>query len=149
MDWLGLIMELLTVLLAKNVDPNDLSSIVGRPIDKSTSRWRLEMKESYAGDIREALIYIEDLTAGDELVTTIELKLAKPWRTEPEILEAALGGRGRSVAGTHPGSAGTLIYGIKREGRRASVLVSERAVDRDSNGSMDIDRILVRRIYDD
>lgn len=148
MDWLGLIMQLLTAVLAKTVDADEVSAVIGRPIDKDKKPWRIEPNQTYAGRFFEAFVYIEDLAAGRGLVTTIELQLAEPWHATPEALERALGSPGRSVSATHPGRTGTLIFDVKRDERRGSVILSVRLVEDNPSGTIEISQILVRRIYD-
>jgi hypothetical protein len=147
MDWLSVIMQLLTLVLSENVSPTDICAVVGQPIDKEDKLWRLDPNHIFVNGLREAVIHFEDPTSGRDLIATVELQLTKPWRTLEVALERELGKTGRTLPAMHPGGTGTLVYDIEREGRLASVILEERAVDRES-GSIEVYEILVRRFYE-
>jgi hypothetical protein len=147
MDWLSVIMQLLTLVLSENVSPADICAVVGQPIDKEDKLWRLDPSQIFGNGLREAVIHFEDPSPGRDLIATVELQLAKPWRTLEVALERELGKTGRTLPAMHPGGTGTLVYDIEREGRHASVILEERTVDRES-GSIEVYEILVRRFYE-
>lgn len=156
MNWIALILQLLTVLGADEVDANRLSDLLGKPVEKDDKRWRIEPNQIYREALTDVVFQVENLRIG-RLITTVELRLAKPWRTYPATIAQALGSSPIEMplppatilpGGDDPPPPKTLVYDIDRDEKSTAVVVTGRQVGQDPAGEIDIIEIRVRRFYD-
>jgi hypothetical protein len=147
MDWVGLVTQVLALLLEGNVEANRITDLLGPPVEKDEKRWSLQLRGIYVDKIREAFIYFEDLPAGQQLITTVDLRLVKPWMTLPANLADAIAGRERRRAGLHADDPEIITYSVVRDSRHASIIFFARPIKDASHGEIQIERIMVRRFY--
>ncbi len=157
MDWLGLIMKLIALLLTDRVDPKSLSDLLGQPSEKTERRWHIEPAPTYEGAIGTACLHIEKLHTGTGLITTVHLRLAKPWRTTLLALQQRLGSTPRELplppativpGGPYEPPQLTFAYDVERERRFGVVMVTARTCDEDAANEIDIFEIRIRRYYE-
>lgn len=158
MDWIAVIAQLLSLLTADKINSNRLFDLLGHAVEKSERRWRIEPAPIYRDTLSEVLLHLENVGSEEREITTVELRLAKPWQDSPEAIGQALGARPRELparpARTMPGgpnvpSARVLAYDLASNGRRAVVMVTGRPTRTSSAGEIEITEILIRRYYDD
>lgn len=158
MSWIGLIMQLLELLMADRVDTKRLSDLLGEPVEKDDARWRIEPSSSWAGALSEVWLHFEDLPAGAGLITTVELRLAHPWRTAADVLKQALGTSATELpmppATIIAGDADlvpplrTFAYDVEQDGRTGVAMIGARILDDEPADEINVFEIVVRRYYD-
>ena len=153
-----MIKKLAALLLADKVEPNSLFDLLGQPSEKTEKRWHIEPATAYEGAIAAACLHIEKLRTSTGLITTVQLRLANPWRTTLLALQHGLGSMPRELplppativpGGPYEPPLLTFAYDIERERRLGVVMVTARTRSDDcAESEIDILEIRVRRYYD-
>lgn len=152
MDWIGLIMQMLTILLSDKVDADALIGLIGHSGERRGRSWRIDPAQPDV--IRQAFLQVEDLPVGRGTVTTIELKLSDQWKTNFTSINSALGSTARELpslpARIMPGGSSPrpriFAWDVERDGRRGVVMITALPAAGDSDDIAVIE-ILVRRHY--
>lgn len=107
------LLELLKAMLSPSFGPEDAVSRLGEPIEKGPKLWRLRPRDPW---IREARLYFEDLEAGKNLLTTVEVEMQPPWVADTAGLERAFGRPPRWLPATGPGRPRTIAFDFDKDG---------------------------------
>src|SRR5262245_821417 len=157
LDWIGLIRQLLDFLFNNHSEIAALLELLGQPIEKDDDVWRLQPSASFAGALREAFLEFEESAGNSKLVESVELELARPWRSPPIDIGKALGSSAHLIPAEpatltpglqHPPQPTTFAYYVERDGRSGTVLVTGSPLGSDPADAMDIFEVVVRREYD-
>jgi hypothetical protein len=152
MDWIGLILQILTILLSDKTDAVALIGLIGQSGEKRGRFWQIDPANTAI--IHQASLQIENLPAGPETVTTVELKLVDQWKTNFTSLNRALGSPVRELpslpARVMPGGRSPrpkiFAWDVERDGRRGVVMMTALNANGDSD-EISVTEILVRRYY--
>jgi hypothetical protein len=156
-DWTALIEQLLELLMEDHVNANHLCNLLGDPVEKDRMQWVIEPGPNWAGALGEVFVHFEDLRSGPGLITTIQIRLARPWRSSPAMLERIFGSPATELpippATILPGgdpspSPRTLAYDVLRNGKMGELMVTARIIEEDPTKEVEIIEITVRRYYD-
>ena len=154
MDWVGLILNLVTLIVFEEAKVERVLPLLGKPFEKDIDSWRIEPSDCYGSLLREASIEFEDSETQTGLIEAVELDLAEPWRMLPDVLGEALGTLARHIPPDptmlmpgiqHRPRPSTVVYYIDRSGKTGAVTVTGAPVEGHTGEEMKISEILVRR----
>jgi len=141
------LLKLLEAFLSPSFGPEEAVAELGQPVAKNPSEWRL--RASVPG-IVEARLHFEDLQAGKELLTTIELSFRPPWKPTIGDLQRTFGSAPRWLPATAPGRQRRIAFDFYRDGRPLGGVImlglEPSAKGRDLS-DMTVTSALVRRFF--
>lgn len=101
------LLHLLQMLRDPQFGPDQAVAIVGDPVRKDARHWYLQPRND---EFSEAVLYFENIPAGDGLLTTIGLRWKEPWQPTLEELRQIYGPEDRWLPSTGPRRSRTLQF---------------------------------------
>ena len=146
MKILLLLLNLFETLLNPNFEPEDSIQILGEVTSKTIKRWLLIPKND---NFLEIYLHFENLPAGKNLMTTIEIKFKKPLTVTMNDLESIFGPKDRWLPHKGIGRPRSLQFWVETKHLTGAALfnVDNRIIKQDKKEDLTISSVLLRRIY--